>query len=326
MLLSSMAPPYHKIQFFCIDVSDIDRLKRNISFDTLKYESIKDHSVNRKDTILMHTLFTFFLIACLSLSCHTQTKDKKPQPETTSKKQKLQHPVPGKSLKTMTAQELAQVIEYAKAIADSDLAFKAFYHIFSALDDHNQLKTYKLDLADYCYGLDSWEKAATRYEEFCLLYPGSEQAEYAQYKLILCTFYLSLNADKDQSSTIKTINLIIHFLKRAKNPKFMSEMESIFKTCRKRLLDHEVVVLETYLKQQKFIGAQTRIDYIKQNFQDISNIEKYIAYLEEMFALVQNPNTRPFTFKLNLDSALEQKITKTPKKSGRQKAVSFFVA
>lgn len=270
----------------------------------------------------MHILFNVLAIVFMGLTLNIEAKSNTPKVKKTSKS----NPVPGKMVKNMNAQELHKIIVYAKESHDSDLAFKAFYHIINILQDHNQIKVYKLDLADYCYSLEDWAKAGTRYEEFCLLYPGSAESEYAQYKLILCTFYLSLAADRDQTATTKTLNLITHFLKRAKNQKFVSEMESIFKTCRQRLFEHEVVVLDTLLKQQKFTGAQKRLEYIEANFTDIENIDKYVSYLQEMFTLVKNPETRPFIFKLNVKNALTPKSKKALKKSDVQKAVSFFVA
>jgi len=270
----------------------------------------------------MQILFSIIATFCFGFTLGLEAKKSTPK----IKKESKSYPVPGKMLKNMDAQELDKVIVYAKETQDRDLAFKAFYHIINILQDHNQIKVYKLDLADYCFKLEDWAKAAARFEEFCLLYPGCDKSEYAQYKLILCTFYLSLGADRDQSDTIKTLNLITHFLKRAKDQKLISEMESIYKTCRKRLFEHEVLVVETSLQQQKFIGAQKRIEHIQANFVDIPEIEKYVSYLQEMTDLVKNPETRPFLVRINLQNALTPKVNKTIKKSDVQKAVSFFVA
>lgn len=271
----------------------------------------------------MHILFNIIAAFFVGFSLGLEAK----KDTTQVAKVKKSHPVPGKVLKKMDAQELDKVITYGKETGDVDLVFKAFYHIINILQDHNQIKHYKLDLADYCFSLEDWVKAASRYEEFCLLYPGSDKSEYAQYKLILCTFYVSLSPDRDQSDTIKTLNLITHFLKRAKDQKFISEAESIHTTCRKRLFEHETVVFETLLQQQKFIGAQKRIEYIESNFQDVADLASYVAYLKELLETVKNPETRPFVVRVRLKDALQPRPTKkSVKKSDVAKAVSFFVA
>jgi outer membrane assembly lipoprotein YfiO len=240
---------------------------------------------------------------------------------------KKDYPVKDKSIKKMDEDELKLVLEYAKERKDSDLVYTTFYYIMSVCQDHARMKTYKLDLADYCYGQQSYDKAAKSYEEFCILFPGSPESEYAQYKLILCTFYISLEPDRDQADTLKTVNYIIHFMQKAREQKFIDEMKAIFKTCRKRLFQHEVIVFETYVKQQKFTGAKKRLEFMEKHFQDVENIEKYLAYLQNVYETVKNPKTRPFYFKLNIEDALkESKSKKKISKKDAQKAVSFFVA
>jgi outer membrane assembly lipoprotein YfiO len=270
--------------------------------------------------ILIKILFLSALLESISL-------ETKPN-QSIAKKTKSAYPVKDKSIKEMSEDELKLIIEYAKEKKDSELAFTAFYYIMSVCQDHVRMKSYKLDLADYTYSIQSYEKAAKVYEEFCLLYPGSQESEYAQYKLVLCTFYISLEADRDQSDTTKTINLITHFLPKAKDQKYIDEAQSIFKTCRKRLFVHEVVVLETYLKQKKFTAAKKRLEYMEENFKDIVNVEKYLAYLQKAYEVVKDPKTRPFYFTLDIEDALKESKLEKKKisKKDAQKAVSFFVA
>lgn len=284
----------------------------------------------------MRILLSIIFVALFALPNFIQSKDKgvlnKIFPTKVRKKsaaKKHSYPVPDKSIKDMTEDELLLVLEYAKNRQDKELAFKVYFHLLSVCQDHTKIKTYKLDLADYCYGLKDYEKASLKYEEFCILYPGCAEAEYAEYKLILCTFYVSLEAYRDQTDTNRTITFINHFLNKAKEDKFIQEAQSILKTCRKRLLQHEVVVFEMYLKQQKFIGAQKRLEYMEQNFSDVENIEKYIAYLQKIYAVVKDPKTRPFYFTIKLEDALldekevaKQKVTQ----ENLAKTVSFFVA
>lgn len=246
-----------------------------------------------------------------------------------SKLKKNSYPVPGVSVKDMNEEQLLLVLEYAKTKQDKELVFKGYYHLLSVCSDHSKIKTYKLDLADYCYGLEDYEKASMKYEEFCLLYPGCNEAEYAEYKLILCTFYTSLEAHRDQTDTNRTINFIAHFLNKAKNEKFISEVQSIFKICRKRLLQHEVIVFEMNLKQKKFTGAQKRLEYIEQHFKDIDHIEKYLQHLQKIYEVCKEPKTRPFYFTIKLEDALideKEAAKKKAKKVDLAKAVSFFVA
>jgi len=240
-------------------------------------------------------------------------------------KEKPVYPCAHKLIKNMNIDELKLVREYAKTIQDNELVFKTYYHLINLTTKHEEIKTYKLELADYCFQMENYTKASIVYEEFCILYPGSQESEYTQYKLILCTFNLSLSADRDQSLTHKVINLIEVFLTRAKNQKFIDETKTIFNTCKKRLFEHEAFVFETYIKQQKFIGAQKRLEYIEQKFQDIPNFDFYVTYLKNILELTKNPKTRPFKIHFDINNAL----IKTEKKvhsSAIKRAISFFVA
>ena len=237
------------------------------------------------------------------------------------------NPHPSKLVKDMNEEELKSMLTYAKITDNKELVFKVFHFLMTVSTSQDNLKEYKLDLANYCYQLKDFEKASFVYEEFCSLYPGSQEMEYAQYKSILCWFFLSLDPSKDQTFTHKTILLIDTFLQTAKNKKFIDESNSIKQTCRKKLLEHEVHVFEHYCKQRKFTGAQKRLDYIKESFSDIEHIKEYIVYLEKMFDVSKNPK-RPFTFSITLQDALHSNEQSKKAKSAekKQKSALYFLA
>ena len=160
-------------------------------------------------------------------------KLKKESAETTKKTTKLSYPYPNILLKDMTVDELAKTVEYATTIKDSDLAFKAYSLLFSKCKSQEDLKTHKINCADFCFSIQDYEKAILVYEEFLILFPGSDQAEYANYKVIVCMFLLSLDFDRDQTNTQRTISLCLLFKQRVKNENFAKETENIYKNCRK---------------------------------------------------------------------------------------------
>lgn len=247
-------------------------------------------------------------------------------------KPKPSYPVKDKLVKDMNEQELSQVLEYGKTIDDSELVFKCYFYLISLSGQQGTIKTYKLGLADYCFQRQDYEKASIGYEEFFLLYPGSQEAEYAQYKSILCSFFLCLSSDRDQTQTLKTISLVQFFLARAKNEKFIEESKEIHTTCRKKLFEHEAHVFAHYISRQKFTSAKKRIEYIEKNFTDISDLDLYISYCKEMMETCKNPKTCPFFLKFDLKDALVKKEvaaeTKTPEeqKTALKNTTAFFLA
>lgn len=264
------------------------------------------------------------ILSCLILSLSYSNIHSKYIPLFGSKV-KPQYPVPSKLIKNMDEPELQKVLAYGKEVQDTELVFKTFFHLFSQSTSQESIKTYKLDLADFCFEIKDWEKAGAAYEEFLMLYPGSKEFEYAQYKAILCAFYLSLSFDRDQSGTQKVIAMCQLFLQRAKEVKFIEETQTILTSCRQRLFDHEVYILETYLKQARVSSALKRIEYIQKEFTDIKHLPEYIVYLNDLCDIVKDPKTRPFILKADLTQALKQNKER-PTQSVFKKITSFFLA
>ncbi len=178
-------------------------------------------------------------------------------------------------VKNMNEEQLEKTLEYGKheQIQDNDLVFKVFFHLISQSKSQEKIKVYKLDFADYLFTIKDYEKSLMAYEEFSMLYPGCAESEYVMYKGILCNFLLSLDFDRDQTLTQRTISVAMLFLQKVKDEKFKTETQNIYNACRQRLFDHEIYVLDTYLKLKKFSSARKRIEYIEKEFKDIENLE-----------------------------------------------------
>lgn len=299
-------------------------LAKDPVFATFKIEHIIALTLAKR--LLNMTIKT--ILACVILSflgSHIIFCKEKNLKKSSKSTAKPINPCPGKLLKNMEESELEAMLPYGKAIQDKDLVLKTFFHLISQSKSQEKIKFYKIDFADYSFGIEDYDKALLAYEEFGILYPGSSEAEYAQYKAILCTFLLSLGFDKDQTNTQRTISMCLLFLQKAKNEKFITETKNIHTSCRQRLFDHEVYVLETYLKLNKTKSASKRIEYIEKEFTDIAHLAENVAYLKEAVKIVENPKTRPFNIQLNLKNALIKKEDRTST-SKLRRTTSFFLA
>lgn len=271
-------------------------------------------------------LIPCLLFCTLSVAKSTKKQNLQKNNETRSlaNKKKLEHPYPNKLIKDMSEQELQKTLVYAKAIKNNEYVLRILRALLSHSSDQNNLKTYKLDLADFFFEINELEKSAFQYEEFFMLYPGSKESDYTQYKAILCWFHLSLAPSRDQSITDKAIFLIEDFLRKAKDQKYIDEVKSIHKKCRKKLFEHEADVFETYLQQKKFVSAEKRLEYMKEKFQDIENLDKYLTHMQNMLKKVKGPKTCPFIIKLNLEDAITKKQKQSAHK--KQKAALYFLS
>lgn len=194
-------------------------------------------------------------------------------------------------LKKLKAEQLEEVYAYTQTHKmDGAFTIDLLERLIALSDNHAGVKRYKLELADTHYALHHIEKAAACYEDFGVLYPGSQENEYVLYKAVVCMFELSLDADRDQTNSKKTIALVKEFLKHAKNPDLIDEANAILQKCYDRLYGHEVYIFNFYLKKKSFVAAQMRLDFIAKTFTDtIKDLDAKVADLQVQLELRKHP-------------------------------------
>jgi outer membrane protein assembly factor BamD (BamD/ComL family) len=91
--------------------------------------------------------------------------------------------------------------------------------------------------------------------------------EYALYKAVLCSFYATLDADRDQSKTLETIALANTFVSR-KNifTKYTSEVENILTSCYQKVVESEIGIFNFYINQGNVLSAQQRLDHLNKEW------------------------------------------------------------
>ena len=195
------------------------------------------------------------------------------------------------------------VYKYHKNRNDKFLQVRTLERLVQVATDQTILAEGLLALADLYYSYQhNLEKAAHMYEKFATLFPGSEQADYASYKSIVCLFYSTLIAERDQTATTHAITLAGTFLKKTTNETYKKEVQDILKQCYYRLFESEKSIFLFYMRQKKYIAAEKRIKYIKENIidkiengtQELAVLQDYLQY-EQMPKEVKKTVTNPLT-------------------------------
>lgn len=231
----------------------------------------------------------------------TTTEKSSPEKKEINKNVPNRCPYGSVPLKNLKVSELEEVYAYTQ-VHKKDYAFmiSLLERLIALSDNHASVKIYKLQLADTHYAAHHIEIAATLYEDFAILYPGSKECEYVLYKAVACMFELSLEPDRDQTNTKKTIALIKEFLKRAITKELIDEAQEMLKQCYTKLYDHEVYVFRFYAKRKNFTAAQLRLDYIAKNFtQIISDCDEKVKNLTTELELIKNPIQKPKKYFIN---------------------------
>lgn len=154
--------------------------------------------------------------------------------------------------------------------------------------DLHELQYTRIELADVLFESGELEDAEKKYKEFLALYPNSEHVEYARYRTVLCCFYQTLDADRDQSKTKESIKLSQEFLKNEKYQQFAQDVRTIQTYCTDQLFDSESRIFAFYLEEQKdVVAAERRLDDIKEQFSSVKRLAPLLLDLECKLAQAQ---------------------------------------
>jgi len=231
----------------------------------------------------------------LAQSCDSQQKPKKSNAERNGVINKIiaapRCPHGSIPIRKMTIDQLNDVYAYSQNhTLDLYMTVSLLERLIALSDNHTGVKMYKLQLADTHFQLNHIDIAAMYYEDFSTLYPASKEAEYALYKAVLCMFEISLEPDRDQTNSKKTILLAKEFLKKSPKIEFQQEIQTVLENCYERLYDHEVYVFNFYKKRKKFESARMRLDFIQKTFDKVINdLDHKVQLLSDQLELAIHP-------------------------------------
>jgi outer membrane assembly lipoprotein YfiO len=190
-----------------------------------------------------------------------------------------------KTLSYKNYEELKQSKNERMAANDKPGALRYLEKMVPLCNDLAELKLLMLELADLLFAMEDYTRSADMYREFTLLYPGSDEVEYALYRAILSNFKLTLDAEHDQSKTLTTKELALAFLERSELfTVYAKEVEDILMQCEQRLLANDISIFNFYVKRQDISSAQNRLSLIKKDYltKQIPDVQLQIAQLEKM--------------------------------------------
>lgn len=165
--------------------------------------------------------------------------------------------------------------------------------------EDQDISTYRLSLADIYFedgkkNCDNGllETAHDLYRKFYKLNPGDKNAEYARFRAILSVFHQADNIENDTTqyqTAIKKCNKYLSLINNGIKGKFELDVKDVLYTCERKLIDKDIYVFNSYVKQGKLESAQKRIDGLKKEFlSKHPDLEPKIKYLECKLACYKN--------------------------------------
>lgn len=203
----------------------------------------------------------------------------------TKKAKKKKH----KTLSDMTFAELQEAKNNRLAKKDKEGAIRYLEKMMTTSSDKDDIAAVLIELADLFFDTGKLAQAEKLYSQFYALYPGNDDVEKAHYKAILCSFYLTLDNDRDQSKTQETLTLANSFLDRKEIFKtYTQDVSSIQQKCYEKLCKSDLNIAEFYLKRgtsKDLVAANLRLESIRKEYLDkVPSLEPRVLALEIDYA------------------------------------------
>jgi len=226
-----------------------------------------------------------------------------------------------KTFSKMEYEELEEAKNKQIIAENKEIAIKYLEQMLKLCDNINKLAQHLVELADLLFDCSKFEKAGKIYTEFTNLYPGNQQIEFASYRAILCSFYQTLDAERDQTKTEETIQLTDNFLERVDIfRQYKDKVHKIRAACHQKLVASEINICTFYIKKNSFQSAQKRLDSLRMEWlPKIPAVENQIIALEIALAEKKGNEKIVVQKQQELKKKYPQEITVVAKNKNKNK-------
>jgi len=147
-----------------------------------------------------------------------------------------------------------------------------------------QIKNLKYKLALALYKDGKYEDAILELEDYITYYPTAKNIEEAY--LYLINAYLKISPDpwRDQTYTLKAIEVAKQFLLKFPNSKYAPQIEELIDEARRKLVKHYYLIAKFYEDYGYYYPAALRFEYLLLNYpNDINTQEVLYHYIKNLY-------------------------------------------
>lgn len=141
----------------------------------------------------------------------------------------------------------------------------------------------QLMLGDSYFFMKDYEQAIPSYKEYLNIYPDSEDAKRAMYRLGLSFYNQISTVDRDQENTEEALKIFIKI--QEKYPDFAKEnnLSKKIKDLRNMLADKELYIAEFYKRIKEDKSAILRLEYLVEHFKGTNAYPEGLIMLAEYY-------------------------------------------
>ena len=131
------------------------------------------------------------------------------------------------------------------------------------------------------YRRGDYTTAITTSNRYLTLYPGSDDAAYAQYIMGQSYYAQVKDVTRDQESTVKAMRAMEEIVARYPESEYAADAQKKVIATRDQLAGKEMQVGRYYLERREYVAAINRFDVVVREFPDTRHVEEALERLVE---------------------------------------------
>jgi outer membrane protein assembly factor BamD len=133
------------------------------------------------------------------------------------------------------------------------------------------------------YTRGDFDNAIEAAKRYLTLYPGSPDADYAQYLLAMSYYNQIPNVAWDQADTARALAALQVVVDKYPKSDYADPARKRIQVARDQLAGHDLMVGRFYLKKRDYVGAINRFREVVTKYQDTREVEEALARLAEAY-------------------------------------------
>ncbi|WP_244631249.1 outer membrane protein assembly factor BamD [Aureimonas sp. ME7] len=133
------------------------------------------------------------------------------------------------------------------------------------------------------YRLGNYDDAVSSSRRYLSLYPGSEDAAYAQYIIGLSYFRQMPDVTRDQTDTGRAVQAMQEVVDRYPNSEYAEDARTKLRIAKDQLGGKEMQIGRYYQERREYIAAINRFKNVVDTYPDTRHVEEALARLTETY-------------------------------------------
>jgi outer membrane protein assembly factor BamD (BamD/ComL family) len=192
------------------------------------------------------------------------------------------------SISHMSSDELVEHIQMAVEKKQWSAALKYIERLLNVISDPLLIADMLFLMGTIYFDMGDFAKAVIVFDDFKVKFKAHPSIEMAYYKSTLASYYLTLDAERDQTQTRQTIERADSYLAAHNHfDSFLQEVKVLRADCFRKLANHEINVCNTLLKyrgSRKAVQARLN-ELMTMVVPEVPELKTQIVALQDAFDL-----------------------------------------